>query len=63
MLGRNIAKAVGTAKSFEFLLNRFTKPDELFGNYSVVQLEHDKYAFLVIDSSFSFSFFPNSYIV
>ena len=43
MLCRNLCKFLGAnVKVYEFLLNKYTKPDELFGPYSIPLLEHGR---------------------
>ncbi|QJC53720.1 AAA domain-containing protein [Paenibacillus albicereus] len=42
-LARAAASLLGTSRSFDYLLTRFTSPDELFGPVSLQQLKQDRY--------------------
>ena len=42
-LARSAAALFGSSRSFEYLLTRFTSPDELFGPVSLQQLKQDRY--------------------
>ncbi|QGG58029.1 AAA family ATPase [Paenibacillus sp. B01] len=42
-LARAAAALLGTSRSFDYLLTRFTSPDELFGPVSLQQLKQDRY--------------------
>jgi len=48
-LARNIANRLQGAKYFEYLLTRFTTPEEIFGPFSLKALENDRYMRLVND--------------
>lgn len=43
LLARKIKESLLEAKEFEYLMNRFSTPEELFGPVSLVKLEEDKY--------------------
>ncbi|ASS67179.1 MULTISPECIES: AAA family ATPase [unclassified Paenibacillus] len=42
-LARSAAALFGSSRSFDYLLTRFTTPDELFGPVSLQQLKQDRY--------------------
>ncbi len=43
LVSRRIKEGVKQAHSFEYLMNRFSTPDEIFGPISLKQLDEDKY--------------------
>ena len=43
LMARKIKEAVLDAKEFEYLMNRFSTPEEIFGPISLAKLEEDKY--------------------
>lgn len=43
LLARKIKEVVLDAKEFEYLMNRFSTPEEIFGPISLTKLEEDKY--------------------
>ena len=43
LISRQIAKAFKTNKYFEYLMQRFSTPEEIFGPVSIAELKNDKY--------------------
>lgn len=47
MVSREIGKIISGSKNFEYLMNRFSTPEEIFGPISLKKLDEDKYERIV----------------